>query len=574
LEAISIAEILAENKAQLSTLTEHQGLGEDVFWRFWMVGQEDLNGCIEYLKTQTTILAPMTGTRWARLGIWYAGQVEYKPGNANPIVASGSNGLMWILYQQVSKGDKVITITESCAAYTKTRILHTYNPAIPSGAALNGQIIAVQATPTELGRERTVQETTVPKDQVATAYDRSKAEDNTKVMHTENATPLTQPVDLKGTMVRQSAQPTDAGNQRTVQETIVPKDQTAVSVDNSPSQVATKTLHTENATDLTPAAIVKGRLTMQEAQPTAAGNQRTVESVIVPTDQVATSYDRSKAADNTKVLHTENATPLTQPADVKGTIVRQSAQPTPAGNDRTTVETIVPKDQVETSYEQNAFESVDTILHTENDAALPDPTPAAGYVKKNQNIPTEAGNARTQQEIRTAIPQTVGPFISFISDDSTGTIEKGHHADAMPVITAVAAADVILDGDMDDFQKFGYTKRVVTSNVPLSCPGITQWVTKGNSYRINNLQWSTTEERFYYTSYWIYQEAVHHGIAFYLTADAAAAALPTICAAIGGVNVDHGSHVSKAGNNLWLATVQSRNDILISTTTGLEPVWM
>ncbi|MFA5430098.1 MAG: hypothetical protein WC329_02945, partial [Candidatus Omnitrophota bacterium] len=212
MEAASIAEILAENKAQLSEAAEHKGLGEDVFWRFWLVGQDDLDGCIAYLKAQTTILEPMKGTRWFRSGIWYAGEVSYKTGNANPLVASGGTGLMWLLYQQVSKGDKIITITESCAAYTKTREIHTYNPEIPDGAAVKGQVINVEATPTELGRERTVQETTVPKDQVAESFNESAAASSKKTLHTENATDLTKPEAPKGTIISQEADRTVAGN--------------------------------------------------------------------------------------------------------------------------------------------------------------------------------------------------------------------------------------------------------------------------------------------------------------------------------------------------------------------------
>jgi hypothetical protein len=632
LEATDIANLLAESKAQISNLAEHQGLGEDVMVRFWLVNQEDLEGCVAYLKAMTTVTDPMAGTRWARSGTWYAGAVDYKPGNSNPLVVSGAAGLVWILYQQLSKGDKIITITESCAAYTKTKIIHTYNALIPSGAAGAGQIINVDAQPTALGRERTVQETIVPKDQVATAYDRSKASDAAKVLHTENATPLTQPADVKGTIVRQSAQPTEAGNDRTVVETIVPKDQVATAYDRSkaadaakvlhtengtpltqPADVkgtivrqsaqpteagndrtvvetivpkdqvatgydrskaadATKVVHTENGTPLTQPADVKGTIVRQSAQPTEAGNDRTVVETIVPKDQVATGYDRSKAADATKVVHTENATPLTQPADVKGTIVRQSAQPTEAGNDRTVVETIVPKDQDETSYEENAFESATEVLHTENDSPLSEPTPEAGKIKTNQNLPTEAGNTRTQEKVRTAIAQTT-TFASIISDDATETIEKGHNAAAMPEIEAVEGADVTIDGDINSFQKYDYVRRLKTANVPLSCPGIVSWPTYGNDYRINNWQWSSTEQKFYYTSYWIYRERIFHGIAFYLTAAEAAAALPTICAEIGGVNVGYGSAPSKAGNNLWLATVHSRSDLLISTTTGLDPVW-
>ncbi|MFA7333518.1 MAG: hypothetical protein WC130_04400 [Kiritimatiellia bacterium] len=228
MNAESIADILAENKAQLSNLAEHQGLGQDVLIRFWTVGQEDLDGCLTYLKAQTTILNPMTGTRWARTGLWYAGDVDYKPGNANPLVVSGANGLIWLVFQTISKGDKVITITEDCAAYTKTRVIHTFNPDIPSGVAGAGTIVNVDATPTELGRERTVQETILPKDQTATSGTETGMRSVVRVSHTENpSAPMVPAAITPGVIKRVDAQPTTAGNVKSEEETDTAK---AVSV--------------------------------------------------------------------------------------------------------------------------------------------------------------------------------------------------------------------------------------------------------------------------------------------------------------------------------------------------------
>ncbi|MFA5401287.1 MAG: hypothetical protein WC359_12640 [Dehalococcoidia bacterium] len=632
MEAASIAEILAENKARLSEAEEDQGRGEDVFWRYWLVGQDDLDGCIAYLKAMTTVASPMTGTRWARTGTWYAGRVRYRPGNDNPLVASGAAGLVWLLYQELSKGTKEITINEDCAAWTKQRVINTYNPSIPSGTAVAGTIVRVGATPTDLGREQTTKETTTPKDQTATARDDSAAAGSVKVLHTEGAA-LAAPSAVAGTIIRQTAQPTEAGNERTVVETITVKDQTATAGDDSAAASASKVTHTEAAAEAGAQSAAAGTIVRSTSTPTEAGKYRnTVETITVkdqtatagddsaaasaskvthteaaaetgaqsavagtivrststPTeagkfrnvvetitvkDQTATAGDDSAAASASKVTHTEAAAETGAQSAAAGTIVRSTSTPTEAGKYRNVVETIVPKDQVEVSYEESAFESGTRALHTENSSALGTPTHEAGKIKESINLPTEAGNTKTEARERTAIARTTS-FTSAISDDVEATTEKGHNADAMPEIAAVDNADVTLDGDMNPFHKYDYVKRTMTATIPKSCAGTVSWVTYGNDYRINNLQYSSTEKRFYYTSYWIYRERIYHGIGFYLTAALAAAALPTICAAIGGVNVDHGSRVYKAGNNLWMANVQSRNDLLVSTTTGLDPVWV
>lgn len=227
-DAAVIAELLSEANASLSDLEEHQGLGEDVLVRYWHIGQDYLDGAIEHLKTQTTVENPMAGTRWARTGIWYAGWVAVRQGNINPLVASGAQGLVWLVYQELSKGDKIITITEDCAAYTKTRIIHTYNPDVPSGVAETGQIVAVEASPTKLGRLQTAQETTIPKDQVATSGTETGMKTVVRITHTENPQQPTVPPGITAGQIKQvAANPTRAGNYETMEETDTAK---AVSV--------------------------------------------------------------------------------------------------------------------------------------------------------------------------------------------------------------------------------------------------------------------------------------------------------------------------------------------------------
>jgi len=569
----SLAELLAENKAQLSDLDEDQGLGEDVLVRTWTVGQDDLNGCLAYLKAQTTIASPMTGTRWARTGTWYAGEVKYKPGNVNPLVASGAGGLVWVLYQTLSKGDKIITINEDNAAFTRQTIIHTYNPDIPSGTAAAGKIVRVEASPTELGRERTSQETTTPKDQVATAYDRSKAADATKILHTENATPLTLPADIKGTIVRQSAQPTEAGNDRTTVDTIVPKDQVATAYDRSKAADATKVVHSENATPLTQPADVKGTIVRQSAAPTEAGNDRTTVDTIVPKDQVATAYDDSAAAAATKVVHTENETPLVAPTPTPGTIVRQSAQPTEAGNERTQVETIVAIDQVATSGEDTALHSALKTVNTENASppAAP-PTRATNTTVETDSQPTESGRRRTMSNVRTAKPVNVAEYVSRYGADATDYLTEIHHDPNAPAIvdqTASGVETAVLSHELDDYLTRNYRKLRSVKKYPLSAEenvsGIS-WVVYGDYELATSQVFSVPLGRYWNDHTYVYQRIATYTMRYFATATLAAAFIG------GTVTVDNsGSHISNTGPFEWLGIKIVHTKTLITTYNYTEP---
>ena len=113
MEAASIAELLAESKALVQESDEGRPQGESIVTRYWTVEQEHLDDCIAYLKAMPPIVNPMTGTRWARTGTWYGGRVYNKPGNLNPLVASGANGLIWLLFQEIQQGSKTVDRTES-----------------------------------------------------------------------------------------------------------------------------------------------------------------------------------------------------------------------------------------------------------------------------------------------------------------------------------------------------------------------------------------------------------------------------------------------------------------------------
>jgi hypothetical protein len=319
----------------------------------------------------------------------------------------------------------------------------------------------------------------------------------------------------------------------------------AVSVDNSLAGVSTKTLHTENPSDLSAPGVVKGTITKQEAQPTEAGNQRTIEVVNVPADQVAVSVDNSPSGVSVKTLHTENPSDLSAPAIVKGTITRQDAQPTEAGNQRTIEVSSVPTDQVETSFDQSAFATSQVELHTENSAPLVAPTPEAGKRKSSHNRPTEAGNTQTQEASETAIKKTTS-FQAAYTDDSTIETEKVHNDDTMPVITDVVGVETSIDGDTNDFDKVDYTKRTATARTPKSfgAEGAeVTWDELGNFYGI------------FYRERWI------NTLKYFSTAPEAAAYIH---------NASNTSVIAKSGGK-WLAHKIVRYDLFHNVFSGPWP---
>ena len=232
-------------------------------------------------------------------------------------------------------------------------------------------------------------------------------------------------------------------------------------------------------------------------------------------------------------------------------------------------------DQVVTSYAQNYFENLYSIQHTENAASLITPVGQVGKIKENRNEPTQSGNTKTTENVREAKEVIVAEHTAAITDDYQDKVERGHNAAVKPTISAVEGADVQLDYDINVFGRYDYVKKTRTSNIPLSCPGIASWKTEGLDYIVYaGKTWDATEKRYSASGEYVYRVTVWHGLAFYKTAAEAAAALPTIAAAIGGLRVDEGSGIYSAGSNLWQARVRSRNDAYVSFTNYGGPRWI
>lgn len=336
------------------------------------------------------------------------------------------------------------------------------------------------------GRYDTVEEDSTPSDQVSTSYDASMAAEATKVVHTENETPLVAPVAAKGTIVRQSSQPTEAGNDRTIEETITPKKQTVISGEDSLAQHVVRTVTKEND-----------------------------------------SYSSGA------------------PSAALGTIKRVTASPTESGNDDTIEEIITPKSRTVTEGTADAFKTALVTTKTQETACEAVPSPAVGLIKRVRNIPTETG-FRTEKEDVTAVARDETSRTSAIADDYTEVTEKHHNAASIPEASTVSNGAMFIDGQMNEFQKYDYIKKTKTAKIPSSCSSTVTWEVKGDvtwDY-ITTYYASDVAEKNWLSLIRQIQKTYTHALSYHLTASAAAAAIT------GG---SHGSHISHVKDNLWQA---------------------
>jgi hypothetical protein len=129
-------------------------------------------------------------------------------------------------------------------------------------------------------------------------------------MHTENATPLVKPTAEKGKIVTQTSQATQAGNERTVEETTIPKDQTETSVDFDAFKSTKRILHTENPSSLV-ATVPDGYAGRKENAPTKAGNTQTIVETHTPRARTVSYISRKsdRETENTERGHNADSIP-------------------------------------------------------------------------------------------------------------------------------------------------------------------------------------------------------------------------------------------------------------------------
>jgi len=308
----------------------------------------------------------------------------------------------------ITPKDQTIIEKEESAAKSVSRETHTEaSAALAEPSQTDGQINRVSNQETEAGNVRTTAETITPKDQTITEKEECAARSVERTTHTEATSPLPDPTDVAGEINRVSNQETEAGNVRTTAEKIIPKDQTIEETEESAARSVARTTHTEADTELTPATEETGKIKRVVNQETEAGNVKTTEETITPKDQTIIEKEECAARSVERTTHTEATSPLPDPTDVAGEINRVSNQETEAGNVKTTEETITPKDQTIIEKEESAARSVERTTHTEAEEELEPPIEEAGIIQRVINQETEAGNVRTTAEKITPKDQTI-----------------------------------------------------------------------------------------------------------------------------------------------------------------------
>jgi hypothetical protein len=154
-------------------------------------------------------------------------------------------------------------------------------------------------------------------------------------------------------------------------------------------------------------------------------------------------------------------------------------------------------------------------------------TSAVGTVAQADNHINPDGTYSGSLSVKTAVSSTETSRTSIVADDYTEVIEKVHNAASIPDASAVDHASVVIDGGMNEFARYDYTKKVRTMRAPLSCPASVTWTTKAAWYA--GYGWRQTHT---------------HTLSFHFTAAEAAAAIN---------DAGDSSYISPSGDFLWAA---------------------
>ncbi len=281
-----------------------------------------------------------------------------------------------------------------------------------------------------------VDRTTTPIDQTSDSFDVAPSGVTQETLHTESVTELPQPASETGKIKKVSNTPTEAGNYRTVLSVETPADQLGSSTEESPAKTETVVTHTEGA-ELSAPASVQGKIRRNISEPTRAGNFATRSIETTPKDQTSSDFTDSAAAASQSTKHTESSTQATGSA-AAGTIRRITNLPTEAGNYRTEDTVITPKDQVSTDAQDDAAESSITTKHTESPVEITGAA-ASGTRRIITNLPTEAGNFRTEDRVVTAKDQTS----SASQSSAAQTVATSRHTENPTQVSGSASAGTI-----------------------------------------------------------------------------------------------------------------------------------
>jgi hypothetical protein len=264
--------------------------------------------------------------------------------------------------------------------------------------------------------------------------------------------------------------------------------------------------------------------------------------------------------------------------------VRQTAQPTEAGNERTVVESIVPKDQVATEGEDGGLEKATTVLHTEN-ASTPTAPPASaqGNIKKVVADPTEAGNLRTRETTRESKHVSVNEYLARKGDGELEYRSEEYHDPNVPDVTKYkdsggVTQDVgdtesaaILYHELDDFLTHNYKKSRTVKSFPFE--GEKTWKVWGDKEVVTSQAYSATLGRYWNDHSYVYHVYAEHTLQYFNNQDDAIAFIHDDNGWDGGTLIDSGGSTwGKTDEFQYLAHKVRNKKTLIATYDYQEPL--
>lgn len=238
------------------------------------------------------------------------------------------------------------------------------------------------------------------------------------------ATPMVNGKAIPGTWIMLNVQEfrDERGNLNFYQELVRPEDHTWTNAKQSAARSTRETVHTQGA-EIATFTASSGTIRKVVQRKTEPGKFETQDEIETPTDQTASEWDKTAAETVVRAKHTEGPA-LTDPTPAAGQIVRALQDPTEAGNARTVTETRTAIDQTQTMAEVRADETSLVTVHTARaiaDVPSTPPVPSTGEIKTLKIEPTEfKERSKTVEETRTAIDQTIDPSAGHSMAEDAG----------------------------------------------------------------------------------------------------------------------------------------------------------
>jgi hypothetical protein len=329
---------------------------------------------------------------------------------------------------------------EESAARSVATLIHTQGDALSAPTPSVGTIIRQVERPTEFGKLSTQLETDVAKDQTASEFVASFAEQTTVETHTQGDVISGPPAPAVLQVRRISQEPTPYGKYRTSDSTTTIIDQTGVEREDSAARSVEVETHTQGDPIGAIASSV-GTIVRSVERPTEYGKVASQNEVDTAKDQAGSVAYSSAAETRSTETHTHSTTaPATPSADITRIVV----SPTPYGDNETLVEAINVIDQPTAEFVRGHLASSVSLTHTQG-PELADPASAAEFtVVRGSQAPTEAGFYRTSLTTETAADVVSEEWdFNFAEKSTTINSTQGAEITSAPTVGIKQARKIV-----------------------------------------------------------------------------------------------------------------------------------